>query len=74
LGDFEGIINVQKGQQLRFAYKADYAKDDIIPLQYDLAKKVKRGEQLFLYDGKVKTIVTSVSGAWCMRGLRTMVF
>jgi pyruvate kinase len=62
LGDFEGIINVQKGQQLRFAYKADYAKDDIIPLQYDLAKKVKRGEQLFLYDGKVKTIVTSVSG------------
>jgi pyruvate kinase len=61
LGDFEGIINVKEGQALRIGYKADYEKDGIIPMQYDLSKKVKRGERLYIYDGKVKTIVTSVA-------------
>jgi pyruvate kinase len=60
LGDFEGIINVQEGQALRLKYKADYEKEGIIPVQYDLSKKVKRGEKLYIYDGKVKTIVTSI--------------
>lgn len=60
LGDFEGVITVGKGQSLTFAYEADYAKTGRIPLQYDLSKKVKRGEKLYLYDGKVKTVVTSV--------------
>lgn len=60
LGDFDEVITVNKGQSLSFAYGADYAKSGFIPLQYDLSKKVKRGEHLYLYDGKVKTIVTSV--------------
>lgn len=60
LGDFEGIINVSTGQNLIFGYKADYERSGVIPTQYDLSKKVKRGEQLYLYDGRVKTIVTSI--------------
>ncbi|HTE21417.1 MAG TPA: pyruvate kinase [Candidatus Limnocylindria bacterium] len=60
LGDFEGIINVQTGQSLRFQYGADYDGSGIIPTQYDLSKKIKRGESLYLYDGKVRTTVTSV--------------
>lgn len=60
LGDFEGIINVLEGQSLRLGYKADYEKNGIVPLQYDLSKKVKRGERLYIYDGKIKTIVTSI--------------
>ncbi len=60
LGDFDGIINVAKGQNLIFGYKSDYENTGIIPTQYDLSKKVKRGEELYLYDGKVKTIVTSI--------------
>lgn len=61
LGDFEGIINVAKGQNLVFGYKADYSRSGVIPTQYDLSKKVKRGESLYLYDGKIKTTVTSVA-------------
>lgn len=61
LGDFDGIINVKEGQSLRIGYNANYEKDGIVPMQYDLSKKVKRGERLYIYDGKVKTIVTSVS-------------
>lgn len=60
VGDFEGIINVQAGQTLAFKYGADYAKTGHIPMQYDLAKKVKRGERLYLYDGKIHTTVSSV--------------
>lgn len=61
LGDFDGVINVQLGQQLRFGYNSNYEKDGVIPLQYDLSKKMKRGEQLFLYDGKVRAMVTAVT-------------
>lgn len=61
LGDFDGIVNVAKGQALTFQYHADYVATGHLPTQFDLSKKVKRGEQVYLYDGKVKTIVTSVS-------------
>ncbi len=60
LGDFEGIINVQEGQELRLGYRSDYEKTGVVPVQYDLSKKVKRGERMFIYDGKVRTTVTSV--------------
>lgn len=60
LGDFDGIINVAKGQNLVFGFRADYDNTGIIPTQYDLSKKIKRGEALYLYDGKIKTTVTSV--------------
>lgn len=60
LGDFEGIINVAKGQGLSFLYQADYAASGHIPTQYDLSKKVKRGERIYIYDGKLQTVVTSI--------------
>lgn len=60
LGDFDGIINVQTGQSLSFKYNIKYVEGGPIPMQYDLAKKVKRGERLYLYDGKVRTTITSV--------------
>lgn len=60
LGDFEGIITVQAGQHLTFAYKADYEGSGNIPTQYDLSKKSKRGERLYLYDGKVRTVISSI--------------
>jgi len=63
LGDFDGIITVQKGQSLAFQYDSDYERSTIIPTQYDFSKKVKRGEQLFLSDGRLKTIITKVVDA-----------
>lgn len=60
LGDFVGVIPVQTGQHVRFGYNADYEATGIIPTQYDLSKKVARGETIMLYDGKVRTTVTSV--------------
>lgn len=60
LGDFEGVITVRKGKNLQFKYDADFERTGIIPTQYDLSKKMKRGERLYLFDGKVRAVVTSV--------------
>lgn len=60
LGDFEGMINVETGQKLRFQLGADFETTGIIPIQYDLSKKMKPGERLYLFDGKVHTKVTEV--------------
>jgi len=62
VGDFDGIINIAKNQSLAFAYKSDYQKSGHIPVQYDLSQKVARGQKLYLYDGKIKTTITSVDG------------
>lgn len=60
LGDFEGEFIVTEGQSFTLAYNADYERSGHLPTQYDLSKKVKRGERLFLFDGKIHTKVTSV--------------
>lgn len=60
LGDFEGIIPVQAGQHIRFGYQADYERSGIIPTQYDLSKKMKRGEHILMWDGRVRSTVTSI--------------
>lgn len=60
LGDFDGVIEIAKGQHLSFAYNADYVKTGHVPTQYDLARKVKKGERIYLFDGRIQTIVTAV--------------
>lgn len=60
LGDFDDIIAVQKGQTLKLGYNAEWLTSGIIPTQYDLAEKVKRGERLYLFDGRVRTKITNV--------------
>jgi pyruvate kinase len=62
LGDFDGMINVKTGEELRFALHADYDKTGIIPTQYDLSTKMNKGERLYLFDGKVRTTVTRIEG------------
>jgi pyruvate kinase len=60
LGDFDGVVTIQAGQHLTFAYHADYAVTGHLPTQYDLSKKVKAGERFYLYDGKIHSVVTAV--------------
>ncbi len=60
LGEFEGIATVQKSQTIRFAYNVDYETTGIVPTQYDLSKKVKRGERMLIFDGSVRFIISSV--------------
>lgn len=61
LGEFDGIFQVAAGQSFRLRYNADFDREGVLPTQYDLSKKVKRGERVYFFDGKVKTVVTSVT-------------
>ncbi len=60
LGDFDGVIPVKAGQHLSFAYNVAYEEGGHIPTQYDLSTKVKPGERLYIFDGKVRTSITAV--------------
>jgi len=62
LGDFDGQIDVKAGDALQFKFGADYAATGIIPIQYDLSKKMKVGERLFLFDGRLRGVVADISG------------
>jgi pyruvate kinase len=59
LGDFEGVIEVKAGDHLSFQHQAG-PDSGHIPMQYDLSKKVKPGERLYLFDGRVRTKITAV--------------
>ncbi len=63
LGDFEGRVDLHKGQELRLVFKGEYDGANTFPIQYDLSKKVKPGERLYMYDGKVRTTVLGVEEA-----------
>lgn len=60
LGDFDGVFNVKRGQELMLVYGSAEVPDNALPVQFDLSKRVKRGEPVLLYDGTVKAHVTSV--------------
>lgn len=61
LGDFDDVIEVKKGETVTLGYNADYEDSGEIPVQFDLSKKVKPGERLYIYDGKIKASVEKVS-------------
>lgn len=60
LGDFEGVIEVKKGQSLPLEYNGEFSKTGHVPIQYDLSTKVERGERVLLFDGRVHTKVSAI--------------
>lgn len=55
-----GGVTVEAGSKLRFKYGSVYANDGMIPLQFDFAPLVKKGQLLYLKDGTIKTKIESV--------------
>lgn len=53
-------VELKFGHDVRFGYRADYEATGILPVQYDLSKKVKLGETIYLWDGKLQAKVTHV--------------
>lgn len=61
LGDFEGTVYVKTGEQWALVHSATLKNDHELPVQYDISKKVKVGERLYLFDGKVKSRIKAVA-------------
>jgi pyruvate kinase len=61
LGDFDGKVAVHKDEEWTLVYGEDSQTDNRrVAVQYDLSKKVKEGERLYIFDGKVRTTVTQI--------------
>jgi pyruvate kinase len=60
LGNLNENIDVKKGDELILDSAAAH-NGNVIPIQYNLATKVKAGEPIYIFDGKIKTTVIEVS-------------
>lgn len=51
--------DVKKGDEIVLDYAAEHS-GNVLPVQYNLAEKVKVGEPIYLFDGKVRTTVVGI--------------
>lgn len=59
-----GVLNnnyqeVKKGEEIVLDYAAEH-DNLVLPVQYNLAEKVKVGEPIYLFDGKIRTTVVDI--------------
>lgn len=61
LGEIGDPFDVKTGDELSLVYGVE--RDGMtLPVQYNLATKMKSGERLYIFDGKIRTTVTEVFG------------
>lgn len=59
LGTLQEDTVVSVGDELVLDYRAEH-NGLTIPVQYNLAEKVKVGEMLYIFDGKIQTVITEI--------------
>lgn len=57
LGNLTQNVAIVKGDELVLDFAAEHDGNFVIPVQYNLAEKVKTGEPLYIFDGKIRTTV-----------------
>lgn len=60
LGGLQANVEVKKGDFITLEYGVEHDGAMLIPVQYNLAEKVKVGEPIYIFDGKVRTTVTEI--------------
>lgn len=60
LGNLNQNMQVAAGDELILDYAAEH-HENVLPIQYNLAQKVKAGEPIYIFDGKVRTTVLEVT-------------
>src|SRR5689334_23797421 len=66
LGILKEDMAVSIGDELILDYKAEY-EGFTVPMQYNLAEKVKVGESIYIFDGKIRTTVTEIVSATAIK-------
>jgi pyruvate kinase len=61
LGNLQENLPVSTGDELTLAYGVEHDGGFTLPVQYNLAEKVKVGEPIYLFDGKVRTTVLEIA-------------
>ena len=60
LGSLNQNTDVRAGDELWLSYGAEH-NENTIPVQYNIAKKVKPGQRLYIFDGKICSTVLETS-------------
>lgn len=60
LGNLQANVDVKTGDLLTLEYGIEHDGSYLMPVQYNLAEKVKVGEPIYIFDGKVRTTVTEI--------------
>ncbi|RWZ78191.1 MAG: pyruvate kinase [Candidatus Microsaccharimonas sossegonensis] len=66
LGMLKENMTVKKGDEIILDYGAEH-EGTVLPIQYNLAEKVKVGEPIYIFDGKVRTTVTEITSATAIK-------
>ena len=61
LGNLLENIHVEAGDELVLDHAAEHDGSLTLPVQYNLAEKVKPGEPLYIFDGKIRTTVLEIT-------------
>src|SRR5665648_197053 len=59
LGTLNENTDVHTGDEIILDYKAEH-NGMIFPVQYNLAEKVRVGEPIYIFDGKIRTMVIEI--------------
>lgn len=60
-------LSVAKGDELVLDYSVEHDGGKTLPVQYNLAEKVKPGETIYIFDGKVRTTVLEVTSSTAVK-------
>jgi len=66
LGNLTEDVNVNTGDELTLDFTAEH-NGLTLPIQYNLAEKVKIGEKIYIFDGKVRTTVTEIPSSTAIK-------
>ena len=67
LGELKNNINVKAGDILTIDYAAEHDGQFVLPVQYNLAKRVKVGDPVYLFDGTVQTTAIDIPSETAIR-------
>ncbi|HEY8992470.1 MAG TPA: pyruvate kinase [Candidatus Microsaccharimonas sp.] len=66
LGMLNENMDVKKGDEIILDHAAQH-NGNVLPIQYNLAEKVKVGEPIYIFDGKVRTTVIEITSATAIK-------
>jgi len=66
LGMLNENMDVKKGDEIILDNSAEH-NGNVLPIQYNLAEKVKVGEPIYIFDGKVRTTVLEITSATAIK-------
>ncbi|HEY8886026.1 MAG TPA: pyruvate kinase [Candidatus Microsaccharimonas sp.] len=66
LGMLNENMAVKKGDEIILDHAAEH-NGNVLPIQYNLAEKVKVGEPIYIFDGKVRTTVIEITSATAIK-------